>query len=241
MNPFSGATCSTWFPDNPEDPDATGAANPRASLTRVVATGERDAMAVQKYDIRRPEEEGGAFEERYWSPDNSPVIDGDKVKYIIHRVEDVTDFVRAREQGIEQARVSEQWRSRANRMEAEIFDRARQLQDANHHLRQANEELARRDQERALVYERLHRLDDLKTKFFANVSHELRTPLALILGPIEGLLATEISPAQRRALESAMEAARLLRKHVDDLLDVAKLEAGKMAVRYAEVNVADVV
>jgi PAS domain S-box-containing protein len=83
------------FPDNPDDPNATGVANLRASLGRVLACKRADAMAVQKYDIRRPEAEGGGFEERYWSPVNSPVLGGDgEVAYIIHHVEDVTEAVR---------------------------------------------------------------------------------------------------------------------------------------------------
>src|ERR1043165_5673321 len=47
------------FPDNPDDPEATGVANLRASLERVLELGRPDTMAVQKYDIRRPESEGG--------------------------------------------------------------------------------------------------------------------------------------------------------------------------------------
>src|SRR5581483_7137694 len=59
----------------------------RATMTDRAA----DVMAVQKYDIRRPESEGGGFETRYWSPANSPVVDErGAVRYIIHRVEDVT-------------------------------------------------------------------------------------------------------------------------------------------------------
>jgi PAS domain-containing protein len=56
------------FPDNPDDPAATGVNNLRASLVRVLQFRRPDAMAVQKYDIRRPETEGGGFEERYWAP-----------------------------------------------------------------------------------------------------------------------------------------------------------------------------
>src|ERR1700745_4295332 len=56
------------FPDNPNDPHATGVRNLRASLARVLEHRAPDAMAVQKYDIRRPEAQGGGFEERYWSP-----------------------------------------------------------------------------------------------------------------------------------------------------------------------------
>jgi signal transduction histidine kinase/CheY-like chemotaxis protein len=114
------------FPDNPDDPSATGVGNLRASLERVVRTGRSDTMAVQKYDIRRPEAEGGGFEVRYWSPVNSPVLDDlRRVAYIIHRVEDVTEFVQLRERG--------------EGMEAEIVRRSRDLQAANAELRKAGE------------------------------------------------------------------------------------------------------
>lgn len=82
------------FPDNPTDPHATGVQNLLASLHEVLRTGKPHRMALQKYDIRSP---GGAFEERYWDPLNSPVFDerGNLI-YIIHRVEDVTGQVRSK-------------------------------------------------------------------------------------------------------------------------------------------------
>ena len=142
------------FPDNPEDAKASGVRNLRASLERVLATGKPDAMAVQKYDIRRPEEEGGGFEERHWSPVNSPVFaDGPEVAYIIHRVEDVTDFVRLKQQDVEQRRRTEALQSQAERMDAEIFLRAQQLQSANAQLREVNEQIALRDAERERIIE----------------------------------------------------------------------------------------
>jgi signal transduction histidine kinase/CheY-like chemotaxis protein len=114
------------FPDNPDDPAATGVGNLRASLERVRRTGRVDTMAVQKYDIRRPQSEGGGFEVRYWSPVNSPVLDDRRrVRYIIHRVEDVTEFVQLRERG--------------EGMEAEILRRSQELQAANAELRKAGE------------------------------------------------------------------------------------------------------
>jgi PAS domain S-box-containing protein len=86
------------FPDNPDDPAATGVNNLRASLVRVFQFRGPDAMAVQKYDIRRPESEGGGFEERFWAPLNTPVLnDAGEVRWIIHRVEDVTEIVRLQE------------------------------------------------------------------------------------------------------------------------------------------------
>ena len=229
------------FPDNPEDPEATGTRNLRASLQRVLTNRTPDVMAVQKYDIRRPEI-GGGFEERYWSPVNSPVFDHDEVAYIIHRVEDVTAFVRLKQQGLEQHKLTEELRTRADRMEAEIFERAQQLQEANRQLRAANEQLAHRDEERTRLYDQLRRHDELKTKFFANVSHELRTPLSLIRGPVENMLGSAaLSPEHRQQLQLVTRNARLLEKHVNDLLDIAKLEAAKVQVKYIESDLATLV
>lgn len=86
------------FPDNPDDPSATGVRNLSASLQRVLESRVADSMAVQKYDVRMPEEEGGGFAERWWSPANSPVFGPDgELAYIIHRVVDVTELVRLEE------------------------------------------------------------------------------------------------------------------------------------------------
>ncbi|MDB5801289.1 MAG: hypothetical protein JWL63_2228 [Rhodocyclales bacterium] len=83
------------FPVNPDDPDANGIANARASFERVIATRTADTMAVQKYDIRRPASEGGGFVERYWSSVNGPVLSADgELAYIINHVEDATELVR---------------------------------------------------------------------------------------------------------------------------------------------------
>lgn len=220
------------FPDNPDDPTATGVSNLRASLERVLQNGIPDAMTVQKYDVRRPKDQGGDFEERYWSPVNSPVFDDEnKLSYIIHRVEDVTDFIHLKQAGIEQGKRTESLRARAEQMEAEIYLRAQEVAEANTKLRDANAELAR-------LYKKTRELDQLKTQFFANVSHELRTPLALMLGPTSRLLAdTQLSAEQRRNLELVDRNARNLLKHVNELLDLSKLEAGRMGLTYSQVDI----
>jgi PAS domain S-box-containing protein len=88
------------FPDNPGDPSADAIRNTRASLNRVLQSHQTDVMVIQRHDVRRPESEGGAFEVRYWSPINSPVLNPDgSLAYIIHRLENVTDFVLLKEQG----------------------------------------------------------------------------------------------------------------------------------------------
>jgi PAS domain S-box-containing protein len=135
------------FPDNPEDPSATGVHNLRTSLQRVLQGKVQNAMAIQKYDIRRPESEGGSFEERYWSPVNVPVLGpDDEVAYIIHRVEDVTDFVRVSRQEAQHKKLTEELRDRAEQMEVEIFLHAKEVQEANWRLEATNQELARSEE-----------------------------------------------------------------------------------------------
>jgi signal transduction histidine kinase len=85
------------FPDNPDDPQASGVTNLSASLQQVVTSKRPHKMAVQKYDI--PSSNGHGFEERYWSPLNTPVIDGQgEIRYIIHNVEDITEKVKTADQ-----------------------------------------------------------------------------------------------------------------------------------------------
>ena len=123
------------FPDNPDDPSADGVRNLRASLERVLATRQPDRMPVQKYDIRRPDAAGGGFEERHWSPLNTPVLAADGVvRQIIHWVEDVTELVLLkRDTSREQAILHEELRVRAGRIEAERSLRTEAV-DANRRL-----------------------------------------------------------------------------------------------------------
>lgn len=117
------------FPDNPSDPTATGARNLEASLRRVLASGERDTMALQRYDVEsttRP----GEWEERYWSPVNAPVLDGEgRTVLLVHRVEEITQLIRAH--GLPEG-------NRARVLEAELYTRARELQEVNERLREAH-------------------------------------------------------------------------------------------------------
>ncbi|MCF4137299.1 SpoIIE family protein phosphatase [Streptomyces sp. Tue 6430] len=121
------------FPDNPHDPAASGMRNLEASLRRVLATGERDAMALQRYDVESPDRPG-EWEERYWSPVNAPVRDGDgSVVLLVHRVEEVTELIRARG-GSSGSPAG----SRDRVLEAELYTRARELQKLNENLRLAH-------------------------------------------------------------------------------------------------------
>jgi signal transduction histidine kinase len=130
------------FPDNPADPSATGVRNLRASLQRAVKTKKPDAMAVQKYDVRQPAAQGGQFVERYWSPVNTPVLGTDgELQYVIHRVEDVTEYVRLRLLQEHDAARTEELESKTAEMQRELFDRAQQLQETNTALERTLREL----------------------------------------------------------------------------------------------------
>lgn len=108
----------------------------------------------------------------------------------------------------------------------------------------AEAEIARKNAELESLLERIRQLDQVKSDLFANVSHELRTPLTLILGPLEELLAPDAAPltgAQREQLELMQRSAFTLLKHVNDLLDLAKLDARRMDLHYARIDLAALV
>lgn len=116
-------------------------------------------------------------------------------------------------------------------------------------LRQAQQRLAAAlavsetsTEELSRLYAKTRELDELKTGFFASVSHELRTPLTLILGPAQRLLDDAATPdAARRDLGVITRNARTLLRHVNDLLDVSRLEAGRLSPEYAECDVTHLV
>lgn len=120
-------------PDNPADPEADGVANLTASLERVLRSREPDTMAMQKYDVPvsdRP----GEFEEKWWSPINTPVLGPDgRVSWIIHRVEDMTEFMLTRPAGPPSEEGEE-----PEPVEAELYARAHELQHLNEELREAH-------------------------------------------------------------------------------------------------------
>ena len=93
-------------------------------------------------------------------------------------------------------------------------------QAANEQLQGANERISN-------LYQKTLELDKLKTQFFSNVSHELRTPLTLILGPLNKCLAEpDLNPSTLSSLHLIQRNAQLLYHHVNDLLDISKIEAG---------------
>jgi putative nucleotidyltransferase with HDIG domain len=87
--------------------------------------------------------------------------------------------------------------------------------------------------------EKLKSLDELKTQFFANVNHELRTPLTLMLAPLKAILDGKmgrLSPLLRDALETMQRNGYKLLKLINNLLDLTKLEEGRMRLKPRMLN-----
>jgi signal transduction histidine kinase len=87
---------------------------------------------------------------------------------------------------------------------------------------------------------KLTELDQIKSRFFANISHELRTPLTLLIAPLEALLNRFHLDAETKSLLSTMHSngMRLL-KLINDLLDLVRLESGRLEIKAEPVAVAE--
>ncbi|QGG94694.1 sensor histidine kinase [Actinomarinicola tropica] len=117
------------------------------------------------------------------------------------------------------------------------------LQVAGREVGAAIEHARLLEEEREVVAD-LHALDAARSEFVSSVSHELRTPLASIIGYTEMLLdgdAGEVAPPQRSMLDAVERNARRLLSLVEDLLIVARIEAGRFELEVGPVDVVRVI
>ncbi len=83
---------------------------------------------------------------------------------------------------------------------------------------------------------RFEELDHLKSRFFANISHEFRTPLTLVLGPVKQVMEKQKNEQDKNLLKVAHHQAQRLLQLINQLLDLSKLEAGKMTLKASKQN-----
>ena len=121
---------------------------------------------------------------------------------------------------IQNARLYTRLQESAAQLEAKVHERTAELEATNHQL--------------ADSHARLRELDQLKSDFLGNVSHELRTPLAAIKGFVDNLLdgvTGSLADRQRHYLARVQHNVERLSRMVSDLLDLTRIEAGKIEIR----------
>ena len=131
----------------------------------------------------------------------------------------------------------------------ELVRTLEELRERNSEVERLNQELSDTNRGVLALYaelddkaESLRKASELKTRFLSNMSHEFRTPLNSILS-ITGLLGMEadgpLNAEQQKQIEYIRSSARNLADMVNDLLDIAKIEAGKTEVRTVELRLGD--
>ncbi len=108
-------------------------------------------------------------------------------------------------------------------------------------LREVNNDLDRKVDELAQANMALFEMNRLKSDFLATMSHELRTPLNSIIGFSEVLSGTEqLNERHRRYASNIQSSGKMLLSMINDILDLAKIESGKMEVRSEDFSIRDV-
>jgi signal transduction histidine kinase len=122
---------------------------------------------------------------------------------------------------------------------ADAFNRMlRHLTEKESELRQVNKDLDAKLDQLAQLNMRLHEMNRLKSDFLTNMSHELRTPLNSIIGFSELLHGIDtLNDKQKRYAQNIRQSGRSLLDMINDILDLAKIEAGKMDVRPSEFRI----
>ncbi|MFT5142803.1 MAG: signal transduction histidine kinase/ligand-binding sensor domain-containing protein [Rhodothermales bacterium] len=149
-------------------------------------------------------------------------------------------------------------RARAAELESQVNERTKDLRLAMQQTEEAltQTEQARQEAEAQREFaetsreviekqaDQLRDMDRIKTRFFHNISHEFRTPLTLNIGPMENALLGDygkLTPVLRRQLEVMLRNSRRLLRLINQLLDLSKLESGRMSLKVMEGSLADLV
>ncbi len=127
------------------------------------------------------------------------------------------------------------WRSRKlqlekQKLEQTVEERTKEINEKN--LQLENQTFQLKEQS-----EKLQEMAKIKSRFFANISHEFRTPLTLIMGPLEKMLSKSREQEQSREVRMMFRNSQRLLTLINQLLDLSKLDSGKMKLQTHRQNI----
>lgn len=165
------------------------------------------------------------------------------VRYVIVKpVTHLRDVANAVREGDVERRASIRTGDEFEELGAAFNRMLRQLLSQQNDLRQSKSELDERLDELAQANMRLYEMNRLKSDFLATVSHELRTPLNSILGFSDVLSGVRtLDEKQLRYVGNIQRSGRMLLEMINDILDLAKVESGKMEIRLSEFKIGSLI
>ncbi len=208
----------------------------RCPLRQIMSGEERIDLEVKK---RMPSGKEGCFKIM-----GSPFKDADG--NIIGIIEIFTDITEVRNLMNEQKRLIKEEQERSKELSTlnkKLLENEQQLKAANQQLlaneqqlRAANQQLTASEQQLRAAKERAEDLARAKADFLANMSHEIRTPMNAVLGFSELLRKTPLDERQKEYLDTIISSGQLLLSIINDILDLSKLESGKISLEKIDFN-----
>ena len=120
------------------------------------------------------------------------------------------------------------------------LNNARIYNQLEQRVRERTQELAAQNEALAIARKKADEANEAKSEFLANMSHELRTPLNAVTGFSELLTSMVSDPKQQTYLDAIKAAGRNLLTLINDILDLSKIEVGRMNIHYAPVDLASI-